>query len=57
MILESYLFEVLKYDRATHFGKIQATSFDAAKPKARRLLKPGQMGRIEGEHYVIGDMG
>jgi len=57
MILESYLFEVLKYDRATHFGKIQAASLDAAKARLRRLLKPGQTGRIEGEHYVIGDMG
>ena len=57
MILESYLVEVLKYDRVTKCRTIQATSLDAAKVRLRRLLKPGQMGRIEGEHYIIGDMG
>ena len=55
--MTSYLVEVLKYDRVTKCRTIQAASLDEAKARVRRLLKPGQMGRIEGEHYVIGDMG
>ena len=56
MMLKTYFVEVLKYGQVKNQYTIQATSLEAAKARVRRLLNPGQWGRIEFKHHVIGDM-